>query len=151
MNTIAEDIFGTDKDPGQIPITRESGEKLERLTPHWIKYRLDNHGEPTAWSVVVPTQLDLMHKFMGGEITEKELLDLTKFQNEYEALYLCAAVTVPQHRRKGYAMETMIEAINSIPHTKDVTLFAWAYSEEGRKLIEKLKVVLGVNILVKSS
>lgn len=149
MDRIAEDIFGTEKDPGQIPITKEYGEILERLTPHWIKYRLDDYGEPIAWSVVVPTQLDLMHKFMRGEITEKELVDLTKHQDEYEALYLCAAVTIPQYRRKGYALETMIEAINNVPHVENAVLFAWAYSEEGRKLVEKLSGVLGDKILVK--
>lgn len=151
MDRIAEEIFGTEKDPGQIPITKESGEKLDRLTPHWIQYRLDSHGEPIAWSVVVPTQLDLAHRFIRGEITENELLDLTKFQNEYEALYLCATVTIPQYRRKGYALETMIDAINNIPHVENAVYFAWAYSEEGRKLIEKLNVVLGGKILLKSS
>lgn len=149
MNRIAEDIFGTDKDPGQIPITKEYGEILERLTPHWIKYRLDDYGEPIAWSIVVPTQLGLMNKFLRGDITEKELVDFTKHQDEYEALYLCAAVTVPKYRRMGYATETMTEAINSIPHTKDTVLFSWVYSDEGRKLVEKLNRVLRRKILVK--
>jgi len=149
MDKITEQIFGTEKDPDQIPINRESGEKLEKLTPHWIKYALDDKGEPIAWSIVVPTSLEMMNKFLRGGITEKELLDLTKPQDMYEALYLCAIVTVPEHQRKGYALKLTIESINSIPHVENVKLFVWPYSTEGAKFIEKLSKSLKINILLK--
>ena len=41
MDIIAEEIFGTENDPSQIPVTKESGDKLERLTPNWIEYQFD--------------------------------------------------------------------------------------------------------------
>jgi len=113
-------------------------------------YRLEN-GEPISWVVVLPTQAELMEKFLKGEINESELLDLTKSQDRYEALYICAAFTVPEHRRKGFVLQMFKEALDAIPHTDDAKLFAWPFSNEGRKIIEKLNQVLGVKILIKTN
>ena len=76
-------------------------------------------------------------------------MDLTKPQDSYEALYLCAAITIPEHRKKGYASSLMIEVINSIPHNKGVKLFAWPYSKDGEEVIKKLSNLLKVDILIK--
>lgn len=76
---------------------------------------------------------------------------MTKPQEHYEALYLCAAFTVPGHRRRGYVIEMLEEAIDAIPHTANVKLFSWPYSKEGRLLVEKLSAVLGVKILLKEN
>ncbi len=147
MLNIAERFFGTASDPNQMPITRESFYKLQQLHPKTVVYRLDN-GEPISWVVVLPTQTELMEKFLKREINERELLDLTKSQDEYEALYLCAAFTIPEYRRKGYAVEMFKEAIKDIPHTKDVKLFAWPFSQEGKALAEKLSARLDNKILI---
>lgn len=149
MLNIGEQFFGTASDPSQMPATRESFHKLQKLHPKTVVYRLEN-GEPVSWVVVLPTSTELMEKFLKGEINERELLDLTEPQDRYAALYLCAAFTVPEHRRRGYAVEMFKEAIEAIPHTKDVKLFAWIFSEEGRKLTEKLNSILGAKILIKS-
>ena len=150
MDEIAERIFGTQKDPEQIPITKESGEKLEALTPHWIKYKLDGQNNPIAWVMILPTSLELMTEFLEGRINERELLDLTKPQDTYEALYLCAAITVPEYRRRGYAVELLIEGINSIPHDRNVKLFAWPHSSEGEGLIEKIEKLLNTKVLIRN-
>lgn len=149
MLNIAEQFFGTQSDPNQMPITKESFYKLQRLHPKTVVYRLKNE-EPISWIVVVPTQIDLMNKFLQGEINERALLDLTKPQVEYEALYLCAAFTIPEHRRNGYVVEMFKEVIADIPHKQEVKLFAWPFSEEGRKLIEKLNTNLDNKILIKN-
>src|SRR3989344_1845041 len=95
MLNIAEKFFGTARDTHQIPITMESFYRLQRLHPKTIVYRLES-GEPISWVVVLPTQTKLMEKFLTGELDERELLDMTKPQNQYEAIYLCAAFTVPE-------------------------------------------------------
>ena len=149
MDKIAEEIFGTQKDSAQIPITHESGEKLDKLSPHWIKYRLDDNGEPISWVVVVPTTKEIANRFLRGEITEKEILDLGTPQKNYSALYLCAAITIPEYRKKGFALELLQEAIGSIPTTEDCVLFAWPYSKEGEGVINKLEQVLVKKIFIK--
>lgn len=131
-----------------MPMTRESFYKLQELHPKTVVYRLKN-GEPISWVVVLPTQIELMGKFLRGEINECELLDLTKPQDRYEALYLCAAFTVPEHRRRGLVIEMFKETVDAIPHIENVKLFAWLFSDEGRKIAEKLNQILGVKILVK--
>jgi hypothetical protein len=148
MLNIAEKFFVTESDPNQMPITKESFYKLQRLHPKTVVYRLEN-GEPISWVIVLPTQTELMEKFLKGKINERELLDMTKPQEKYEALYLCAAFTVPEHRRRGYILQMIQEAIDAIPHTEDVKLFAWIFSDEGRKIVERLNKILGVRILVK--
>lgn len=148
MLNIAEQYFKSESDPNQIPITRESIYKIQKLHPKTVICRLEN-GEPISWVTVLPTQIELMEKFLIGEINERELLNLTKVRDSYEALYLCSAFTVPKHRGQGLAVKMFLEAIDAIPHAKNVQLFAWLFSQEGGKVIEKLNQILGMKILIK--
>ncbi|MEK7600341.1 MAG: hypothetical protein AAB463_00050 [Patescibacteria group bacterium] len=149
MDVIAEEIFGTESDPNQIPITQESGEKLDNLTSHWIKYKLDERGDPIAWVVVIPTTRELAKQFVDGDITEKDLLNLTKAQSAYSALYLCAAITLPAHRRKGLALQLFKEAIESISKTEDYILVAWPVRVGGAELAEMVAQKVGHEILIR--
>lgn len=149
MDVIAEEIFGTVHDDDQIPITQESGEKLTALTSHWVKYRLDEKGDPIAWVIVLPTTKELAHRFAEGEITEKQLLDLTTPQDAYSAIYLCAAVTIPHYRRQGFAFELFKEAINSIAKTDDHILFVWPFGEGGLEVARKVGKDLSREVLVR--
>lgn len=149
MDVIAESIFGTQHDSNQIPITHESGEKLDKLTSDWIRYRLDASGHPIAWVVIVPTTKELAKDFLAGKVTEKEMFDLTIPQEKYSALYLCAAVTVPEYRRRGLAFELFKELLDAISKTEDYILFAWTYTDEGAKLTKKLELALDKEILLR--
>lgn len=149
MDVIAESIFSTESDPDQIPIGAGSGEKLDLLTSHWIKYQLDVQGNPIAWVVVVPTTRELALQFIGGDITEKELLELTTPQNAYSAIYLCAAITLPAYRRKGLASRLFKEAIESIPKTRDYLLVAWPVRSGGVELSRKVAQEVGHELLIK--
>lgn len=151
MDAIAERIFGTEENPDQIPITVESGEKLDELTSHWIKYRLDEKGDPIAWAVVVPTTRELAESFVYGEITERQLLDLTIPEERYSAIYLCAAITLPEHRRKGLGLQLFEEAIANIPTTDDYVLFVWPVGDGGRELAQKVAQDLGRQLLIRDN
>lgn len=142
---IAEQFFGTASDPDQIPITKESFYKLQKLHPKTVVCKMEN-GEPVSWVVILPTSNALAEKFLKGEITERELLNKTEPQERYEALYLCAAFTVPEFRRKGYIIELGKEAIEAIPHIENVRFFAWPVSKEGKLLAEKGGQILKRNI-----
>lgn len=144
--TIAELIFGTQNDPSQIPIVPASAEKLDSLASGWFKYRLDENGEPISWVVVVPTTREIAERFLQGAISEKEILDQTTPQERYSALYLCAAITLPEYRRKGLALELMLEAVRGIPTASDVLYFAWPYSTDGKLFGTRLQEALGKEI-----
>lgn len=148
MLSMGERFFGTVVDSEQMPVTKESYYKLQKLHPKTVVYRIE-HGEPVSWVVVLPTSTELAGQFLRGKINERELLDLTKPQDEYEALYLCAAFTVPEYRRKGYVLELFKEAVNGIPHVSDAMLFAWPFSDEGRRVMEKAETIFGIKIVQK--
>lgn len=145
---IAEEFFGTHQDPDQIPISQESHDKLLKLHPRSVIYKLIDE-KLVAWIVVVPTISELMNKFISGEITERELFNLTEPQKSYDALYLCSSFVLPEYRRKGYAIELFLKAIKDISQNKKIQLFAWPFSKEGQKLAKKLKQTLNTDILIR--
>lgn len=134
MIRLAEQFFETKSDPTQISITRESVRKLKRIHPSTLKEKKDKNG-PIAWVLVIPTMHDLMHKFIAKEINEQQLLDRTPLGQSYDALYLCSALVLPEHRGKGLAKLLISRAIKSIRKQHPIKhLFYWAFSAEGRKL-----------------
>lgn len=145
---INEEFFKTNNDPTQISSSRENFYKLQKLSPKTFVYKL-NQGVPISWVFIIPTSKDLMNKFLDKQINERELLDLTTPQNLYESVYLCAAFTLPEYRRKGYIVEMFKEAIEGIPLIQNFQLFAWSFSKEGEKIIEKLEFIFGKKILLK--
>lgn len=145
MDSIAERVFGMANDPDQIPVSQETDDKLLKLHPKSFVFKEEN-GEPISWVVVVPTSIELANRFLGGEITEREMFALSEPQKEYGALYLCSAITVPEKQRRGYAVELFKEAIAGIPHVVDVKIFAWPISEKGELLLQRLEKELAITI-----
>jgi GNAT superfamily N-acetyltransferase len=143
---ISEQFFGTQTDPDQMPITQKTADKLASIHPDTVIYKFDEQGEPIAWAVVVPTSLATKDKFLAGKMTERELLDEAARERRFDALYLCAAFVLPEYRRKGYARELVIEAINKVSGGKEIPLYSWIYSPEGKKLVDTLSRELGREI-----
>lgn len=141
-----EATFGTKTDPDQMQVTQESREKITKLMPNWLVYRVGQVGELMAFANVVPTTREVAERFLSGEITEREILELTKSQERYTALYLCSAVTLPEYRRQGLALELSKELIANALLTDDALLFAWIFSNEGDRLVRKLESELGREI-----
>ncbi|HXK36492.1 MAG TPA: hypothetical protein VJ553_02830 [Candidatus Paceibacterota bacterium] len=148
---IAERIFGTRQDPDQIPINRKSLRKLMTLSPEAIQHKLDERGEPIAWVVVVPTTKELMEEFLQGRLTERQLFDRTEPRNEYDALYFSSAITVPEHRRRGIAIELFQRAVERIPHPSDVAIFAWPTTDDGRAMAKALAGRFGIEVRLRQT
>lgn len=144
---ISEDFFGTQSDPDQMPINQESADKLNSISSDTILYKFDDKGNPIAWSVVVPTTIEVMNKFLHKDISEKELLQRASKDKKFEALYLCAVFVLPEYRRKGLAKDLLIESVKKLSNQKELPLYSWIYSEEGKKLSGYLSSALGVEIL----
>jgi GNAT superfamily N-acetyltransferase len=134
MIQLAEETFDTRNDPAQISITQESARKLRNIHPSTLTEKKDKNG-PIAWVAVIPTTHELMEQFITKKINEQELMGLTPLRGKYDALYLCSALVLPEHRGKGLAKRLMIKAIRSICRQHPIHhLFYWAFSAEGERL-----------------
>lgn len=149
MEYIAESLFGTQNDPEQILINEEANRKLRGIHQDTILWREDGNGNPISWIVVVPTSIPIMEKFLKREISEQKLFDIATEEKKFDALYLCSAITIPEYRKRGLAMELMLEAIEKFAPKKEQPLFSWPYSPEGDSLIRKLEEKLGRKILLR--
>ena len=148
---IAEGFYGTSTDPEQIPINKESFDKLMSLHQETIKLKTGIDGNPLSWVVVIPTNKEIMNLFLEGKITEKELFDRAVVEKSFETLYLCSVFTVTKHRNKGLATELLLDSIKEFASDDSVQLYAWIYSKEGESLVNQLKKQLGREIMTKIS
>lgn len=145
-----DEVFGVSDDPFQIPVTKEAWDKMMSLHPDSILYRSDGADNLMGWLGMVPTTKELMNKFINGEISEREMFNMTEKQNISEALYLGGVVVLPEYRRKGLAKELLKEAIRNFRKINpQIILFYWAFSNEGKKLAEKVSRELHIEILAK--
>lgn len=131
MIKLAEDVFATKEDPDQLDVNYKVLERLKTLHPATVGVHDEGEG-PVAWLLVIPTTLDLMHKFIEHQINEKELFNLTQPGIPYEALYLCSALVLEEYRRKGIIKDLVLEAIENIKEDHSLkALYVWAFTEEG--------------------
>ena len=127
---MAEALFGTANDPDQIPVTDESLHRLRALAPDTVlQLRVD--GQLAAWVVAVPTTRDIMERFLAGHCTEADVLTATAPAAIYAACYLCAAVTLPRFRRRGYAGRLVRALAARLPLAADAVWFGWPTTAEG--------------------
>jgi len=134
MIQLAESVFHAKNDLAQISVTQEDMQKLRAIHPRSMTEAADSQG-PFAWILLIPTTRGLMEKFIAKEIGERDLVDRTPLDIQYDALYLCSALVLPEHRGKGLAKRLMLDAIASIREQHPIrSLFYWAFSEEGEKL-----------------
>jgi len=134
MIRLAEEFFDMKNDPDQLSVDRESRARLSAIHPATMSEERDENG-PIAWILVIPTVHALMEAFIRGEINERELLDRTLPGGVYNALYLCSALVLPEHRGKGLARCLTSRAISAIRHDHPLrSLFYWSFSGAGDSL-----------------
>jgi ribosomal protein S18 acetylase RimI-like enzyme len=146
---LAETVFDTSSHPDYIQPGLETAKKFSSLSPDCVLYYITDDGKLAGWVVSVPTSREIMEKFLQGAITEKGLLDLTVPASHYSALYLCAAVTLPEYRRQGIAIKLAQEALRRINLTSDAEVCAWPTTSEGARTVEKLGSITGRVIHIK--
>ena len=135
---LADEVFAVKSDPSQLDVNPEVRERLQQIHPSTISAFDDGNG-PVAWVLLIPTSLELMHRFVEELITEKELFELTPLNVKYEAIYLCSALVLDEYRRKGITKQLALDAIENI--RKDHPLkgaFVWAFSPEGNLAAESI-------------
>jgi ribosomal protein S18 acetylase RimI-like enzyme len=134
MIRLANEVFGMKQDPTQISVNGKVMTRLRKIHPNTMTQKSTKNG-PIAWVLVFPTMKDLMKQFISKKMNEQELLKRTPLQTEYNAVYLCSALVLPENRRKGLAKRLMCKAIKSIQKQHPIKfLFYWGFSAEGKKL-----------------
>ena len=131
MIQLADEVFAVKSDPSQLDVNLEVLERLHQIHPATIS-GYNNENGPCAWVLLIPTTLDLMHRFIAGEITEKGLYEQTPLNQPYEAIYLCSALVLDEYRRKGITQNLALDAIEKIREKHSLkAAFVWVFSPEG--------------------
>jgi GNAT superfamily N-acetyltransferase len=150
MIQLADKVFAVKDDPSQLDVNQEVLERLHQIHPATTSEYNEGNG-PIAWVLLIPTTMDLMNRFLIGEISEKELFDLTPLDTRYEALYLCSAMVLDEYRRKGITKQLVLKAIAEIrmDHPLKAT-FVWAFSPEGDQAAETIAKLVGLPLYKRS-
>jgi len=147
MIQLAQDFFNTKDDPNQISVNKRTISRLRKIHHSTMSERANKNG-PIAWVLVIPTTHKLMEKFIAKEISEQQLLQKTPLRAQYDALYLCSALVLPEHRGKGLAKRLLAQAVRSIQKQHLVKyLFFWAFSIEGERLATSVAKKLSLPLL----
>jgi hypothetical protein len=144
---LADEVFDIKHDPDQLNVNQKVLQRLEKMHPSTVSEETDGNG-PVAWVLVIPTTTVLMNRFLDGEISEKELFNMTPLKASYEALYLCSALVLEEYRRKGITKRLALDAINNIRKVHPLkALFVWPFTEDGNVAAEKIAEMAGLPLL----
>lgn len=141
---LADKVFAVKSDPTQLEVDQKVLERLRQIHPATMSEYNEGNG-PCAWVLLIPTTLELMHRFVSGEITEKELYELTPLDVTYEAIYLCSALVLDEYRRKGITKKLVLDAIAKIRKKHPLkAACVWAFSQEGDRAAEVIAEQAGL-------
>ncbi len=150
MLQLASDTFAVQNDPQQLNINESVIEQLQCLHPSTLSEYSTPQG-PASWVLLIPTTREIMDAFLGGTISEKELLDKTPPGTPCRALYLCSAMTLPEFRNQGLTKKIALRAIEQVRKTFPIeVLFVWNFSPEGAWLARSLSKATGLPLLEKN-
>lgn len=138
MMQLADEVFAMHEDPTQLQVDPEVLEHLRRLHPATVSERADDDG-PIAWVLLIPTTVALMEAFVAGELTEQALYDRTPLDTTYDAVYLCSAMVLEEHRRGGLAKQLTLDALERIRQDHPIrSLFCWPFTPGGDALAVRI-------------
>ncbi len=147
---LAEETFAMNSDPTQLQVDQAVRERLIKIHPATLSEFSDENG-PVAWLLLIPTTKTLMERFLTKEITEKELYEMTPLDIEYDAIYLCSGLVLPEYQRKGIIQGMALKAIEKIRINHPIQfLFNWAFTEGGDRAAERLSELTGLPLLKRS-
>ncbi len=150
MIQLVTDVFDVKNDPDQLNVNEDIIKHLQLIHPATMSEYADENG-PAVWLLLIPTTTELMDQFISCKINEQQLYALTPVDTEYQAIYLCSAMALPEYRGKGIAKRLALEAIESIRKDHPIqTLFVWPFTKQGDELAEKLAQQIGLPLLKRS-
>lgn len=151
MIRLAEEFFDVKNDPEQISVDEETRARLLAVHPNTMS-EVRNENGPIVWILVIPTTTEVMDQFLIKKINEQQILQLTPPGLSYEAVYLCSALVLPEHRGKGLAKQSAVQAIREIQKQHPIKhLFAWTFSVEGEGLAVSIAKALDLPLHKRAS
>lgn len=149
---MAEKYFGMEKDPNQIPATKENRNWIYKNLSNYVNI-IKNNDKIIGFVFVIPCDLRLMKKFVDGKINESELFENVKkieLKNP-KAIYLCSAFVNEKFRGKNLATSAMIKTIKNVTSNgrNKPVLFYWKYSSDGEKLSKKISNLTGLDLVAR--
>jgi ribosomal protein S18 acetylase RimI-like enzyme len=149
MIQLADEIFASRTDPNQIDVNEGVLNHLRKIHPATVSGHEEGDG-PVAWVLVIPTTQTLMEDFMLNKISERDIYELTPLDIKYDAIYLCSAMVLEEYRRKGFAKELTLNAINAIRKDHPIkSLFVWTFSKEGLEGSKAIAKLAGLPLTIK--
>ena len=146
MIQLADEVFSSKNDPEQLDVNESVLEGLAKIHPASISEYDDGNG-PVAWVIIFPTTTELMQLFLEKKISEKILFESTHLEQNYNAIYLCSAMVLEEHRSKGIATRLALNSIEQIRKDHEIeSLFVWAFTIEGKRLSSELANSLSLPI-----
>ena len=148
---LAEEYFKTESDSEQAKVNNENKNWIHNNIPECIDVIKDKE-KIIGFTLIFPCKQETMSLFLNEKINEDELLELIKKElnyKEFDSIYLCQALIIPEYRRKGLAMKGLIKSIEKIisfSKNKKPVLFYWPFSNEGKKLAEKISEKTGLKL-----
>jgi ribosomal protein S18 acetylase RimI-like enzyme len=134
MIRLADEVFGMKQDSTQISVNRKVMIRLRKIHPSTMTEKSTKNW-PIAWILIFPTTNKLMKQFIKRQINERDLLKKTPLGVDYDTIYLCSTLVLPEYRRKGLAKRLMCKAIKSIQKQNPIKfLFYWGFSIPGKRL-----------------
>src|SRR3989344_1281271 len=80
---MAEDYFGTDADPEQMPTTKEVRDWISKYIPEYLNIIRDGK-EIIGYAFMLPCSLKLMNDFLTKKMSEKVMSEGIKKLKEYK-------------------------------------------------------------------
>ncbi len=131
MIQLADEVFEVKHDPNQLDVNEAVIQRLLQIHPATVSEYNEGEG-PAAWVLIFPTNAELMHSFLKGKISEKELFEQTPIGVSYDCIYLCSALVLEEYRRQGIVKNLSTLSIQSICKVHPIEhLFVWAFSAVG--------------------
>jgi hypothetical protein len=147
MLKIANEVFGSRNEPGQLQVNDEVMKKLKRLHPAAVIQHCMDDG-PITWLLLIPTTVKLMEQFVQMKISEQELLEYTPLNANYDALYLCSVMTLPEYRNAGHTKAIVTSAIEQVRASYPIRfLFVWPFSMAGAQLATEVAMQVKLPLL----
>lgn len=138
LNLVEEAFYSGNGSDGQITVNDTERLHLQAISRYCLNEYEDDCG-PVIWLLLVPTTYGLMNEFVYGRINEVSLLMQTPIGIQYNALYLCSAITLPEYRNKGLTSVFAVKTIENIRKEHAIaSLFYWPFSATGEKLAKNI-------------
>ena len=151
MIKMAQEVFDAQNDANQIQVDEDVIHHLIKLHPAAVT-ELDYSEGPVVWILLIPTTEDIMQDFLQHKINEQDILNKTTPGGNYNAVYLCSAMVLPEHQQSGLATSLTLQAIKEIQQTNSIKcLFYWPFTEAGEKLAEKIAQLSGLVLYKRSN